>query len=49
MYVTGHDTIYRWRCNGAQAATTGAPLDVDRRGFISRYWKPVDTAAAPRR
>ncbi len=36
MYVTGHDTIYRWRCDGAKAATSGEPLAVDRRGFISR-------------
>jgi hypothetical protein len=49
MYITGHDTIYRWRCDGKEAATTGAPLAVDQRGFISRYWKPVDAAAAPQR
>jgi hypothetical protein len=47
MYITGHDTIYRWRCQGGQAATIGEPLAVDQRGFISRYWKPVDIAAAP--
>ena len=44
MYVTGHDTIYRWRCQGGKAATTGEPLAVDQRGFISRLWKPVDAA-----
>jgi hypothetical protein len=49
MYVTGHDTIYRWRCQGAKAAATGEPLELDRYGFISRYWKPVDAAANPRR
>jgi hypothetical protein len=48
MYITGHDTIYRWRCDGAKAATSGEPLAVDRRGFISRLWKPVDEAANPR-
>jgi hypothetical protein len=48
MFVTGHDTVYRWRCNGAQAATIGEPLAVDRHGFISQYWKPADTAD-PRR
>ena len=49
MYVTGHDTIYRWRCQGAKAETTGEPLEIDRQGFISRYWKPADAAANPRR
>jgi hypothetical protein len=45
MYVTRHDAVYRWRCRGAQALAIGQPLDVDRRGFISRLWKPVDAAA----
>jgi hypothetical protein len=49
MYVTGHDTIYRWRCVGATAAASGEPFDVDQRGFISRFWKPVDAAADPPR
>ena len=40
-YITGHDTIYRWRCvNGAPVAT-GPTEDVDARGFIARYWKPL--------
>lgn len=47
MYVTGHDTIYRWRCNNVKAATVGAPAEVDRRGFIARYWKPADAAPPP--
>ena len=39
MYLTGHDTIYRWRCVGARA-TTGAPrLRVDARGFIASHWR----------
>jgi hypothetical protein len=42
MYVTGHDTIYRWRCNGRQAAIAGQPLKLDRRGFIAKFWKPAD-------
>ncbi|MGD9617433.1 MAG: hypothetical protein AB7H90_20235 [Alphaproteobacteria bacterium] len=49
MYVTGHDTIYRWRCDAAKAATSGEPLDVDRQGFMSQFWKPVDVAAGPGR
>jgi hypothetical protein len=42
MYITGHDTIYRWRCAGGKPATTGLPEAIDRRGFIARYWKAVD-------
>ncbi|HJU20220.1 MAG TPA: hypothetical protein VJ770_27525 [Stellaceae bacterium] len=42
-YVTGHDTIYRWRCTGKKAAVTGQPLTVDRRGFIARFWKRADS------
>lgn len=49
MYITGHDTIYRWHCDGTKAATSGEPLAVDRRGFISRYWKPIGGAANPQR
>jgi hypothetical protein len=49
MYVTGHDTIYRWHCDGTKSATTGEPLAIDRRGFISRFWKPVGAAADLRR
>ena len=49
MYVTGHDTIYRWRCDGTKAAISGEPLAVDRRGFIARLWKPVDAAAETQR
>jgi hypothetical protein len=42
MYVTGHDTIYRWRCANGQAQA-GAPTEtVDARGFITRFWKLVD-------
>ena len=42
MYITGHDTIYRWRCTGGSAITVGKPLRVDRRGFIARFWKRAD-------
>lgn len=45
MSATGHDTAYRWRCNGARAAIVGAPLKLDRRGFIARFWKRADGAA----
>jgi hypothetical protein len=42
MYVTGHDTIYRWRCKGPKAITTGAVFSVDPRGFVRQMWKRAD-------
>jgi hypothetical protein len=47
MYVTGHDTLYNWRCSGKRAAIVGQPLRLDRRGFIANLWKPADAAARP--
>ncbi len=42
MFVTGHDTVYRWRCRGTAAAAQGPVARLDDRGFIERLWKPVD-------
>lgn len=42
MYVTGHDTIYRWRCRDGQTETTATIFSVDPRGFIAQFWKPAD-------
>lgn len=42
MYVTGHDTIYRWRCDGTAAVAGAAVFSVDARGFITQLWKPAD-------
>lgn len=42
MYVTGHDTVYAWRCDGPTAVIAKAIFEVDRRGFIRRFWKRVD-------
>jgi len=42
MVVTGHDTIYRWRCAGSHAEA-GEPAErVDERGFIARFWKRLE-------
>lgn len=39
MVVTGHDTIYRWRCRGTKQVA-GEPVEpVDARGFQARLWK----------
>lgn len=42
MYVTGHDTICRWRCGGTEAVTTGRRFKPDPRGFVPRFWKRLD-------
>jgi len=39
MAVTGHDTIFTWRCAGAVAAP-GRPIErLDGQGFVARTWK----------
>ena len=39
MYVTGHDTLYSWRCVD-RVAEPGAPIgELDGRGFFAEYWK----------
>ncbi|HWA81593.1 MAG TPA: hypothetical protein VG848_14950 [Acetobacteraceae bacterium] len=42
MYVTGHDTIYRWRCAGPKAVIIGTVFRVDPRGFVAEMWKQAD-------
>ena len=39
MFVTGHDTIYRWRCSGGKPVIEATVATVDARGFLSRNWK----------
>jgi hypothetical protein len=42
LAVTGHDTIYTWRCIGGRAQA-GAPIaKLDPRGFFDKYWKQPD-------
>jgi hypothetical protein len=41
LVVTGHDTLYSWRCVG-HTAKAGAPVGaLDARGFFVRYWKKL--------
>ena len=42
MYVTGHDTIYDWRCTGPKATPTKAVFHADPRGFVAEMWKAAD-------
>jgi hypothetical protein len=41
MVVTGHNTLYSWRCAG-RTAIAGEPVGkLDSRGFFQEYWKKV--------
>lgn len=39
--VTGHDTIYVWRCQDGAPQIVRQIQDVDSRGFIVRYWREL--------
>lgn len=39
MFVTGHDTIYAWHCDGDVAKPRKKIGTVDARGFFEEYWK----------
>lgn len=36
--VTGHETIYEWRCNNGTPEIVRQVLQVDSRGFIADFW-----------
>lgn len=40
-YVTGHETIYAWRCHGGHAVVAGHPMHADPYGFVAENWRPV--------
>ena len=42
MFVTGHDTIYRWRCRDGAPSIDATVDAVDARGFLARNWKHAD-------
>lgn len=41
MAVTGHDTIYAWRCANGVPKITGRVGKLDGRGFFAQYWKQL--------
>jgi hypothetical protein len=41
MFVTGHDTIYEWHCEGTVAKPGKTIGVVDARGFFVDYWKEL--------
>ena len=42
LVVVGHDTVWRWRCDGHAAVRDGAAWQVDPRGFVSGLWLPLN-------
>jgi hypothetical protein len=41
MAVTGHDTMYNWRCANGIATISGKAGEIDDRGFFVDYWKKL--------
>ncbi len=41
MAVTGHETVYNWRCNGASAEVVDQFAQVDPRGYVADIWYAV--------
>jgi hypothetical protein len=41
MAVTGHDTVYEWRCNKDQPEIARQFAEVDERGFLSHIWYQI--------
>jgi hypothetical protein len=42
LVATGHDTLYSYECDGANARVTKTNLVLDRRGFAAKLWTPLD-------
>lgn len=38
-YISGHDSIFHWRCQHGEPVTFGEAERVDTSGYITRYWK----------
>jgi hypothetical protein len=40
-YATGHATIFEWRCRNGAPAIVRQNFEVDPRGFVAEFWKPL--------
>ena len=40
-FATGHDTVFEWRCSGRKATVVKQIAQVDARGFVQEFWKPL--------
>ncbi|MBU6419578.1 MAG: hypothetical protein KGQ79_07605 [Proteobacteria bacterium] len=38
-YISGHDSVYAWRCRFGLPVHVGPPAVLDQRGFFKCYWK----------
>jgi Tol biopolymer transport system component len=47
MYVTGHDTIYTWRCNEGTAEALEQVGRVDAAGYLADIWYEIAAAFSP--
>jgi hypothetical protein len=41
MAVTGHDTLYGWKCTGTKPVINFTS-ELDGRGFVENVWTPID-------
>lgn len=41
-YITGHDTIYEWRCTNGAPEIVKQVFQVDAQGFIADIWYPIN-------
>ena len=41
-YITGHDTVWEWRCDGTSPVTGRQLSEVDERGFQAGNWYRLD-------
>lgn len=41
-YARPGGSIYDWRCVGGVAEIASQAEEIDPRGFVARYWKPLD-------
>jgi len=40
-YVTGHATIFDWRCHGGAPVIVRKAFHVDPRGFVAEFWREL--------
>ncbi|WP_234730826.1 hypothetical protein [Acidocella facilis] len=38
-YISGHDSLYRWRCRNGDPVHVGAPAALDAQGYFKAYWR----------
>lgn len=39
--ISGHETIYDWRCENGQPAISPPSAPLDAQGFFKAYWRPL--------